>query len=24
MNTQNEIREAFEDYQSGRMGAINF
>jgi redox-sensitive bicupin YhaK (pirin superfamily) len=24
MNTQKEIREAFEDYQSGRMGAINF
>jgi len=24
MNTQNEIREAFEDYQSGRMGTINF
>jgi len=24
MNTQQEIREAFEDYQSGRMGTINF
>jgi redox-sensitive bicupin YhaK (pirin superfamily) len=24
MNTEKEIREAFEDYQSGRMGAINF
>ena len=24
MNTQTEIREAFEDYESGRMGAINF
>ena len=24
MNTQKEIREAFEDYQSGRMGEINF
>ena len=24
MNTQKEIREAFEDYESGRMGAINF
>jgi redox-sensitive bicupin YhaK (pirin superfamily) len=24
MNTEKEIREAFEDYQSGRMGKINF
>jgi len=24
MNTEKEIREAFEDYESGRMGAINF
>ena len=24
MNTQKEIREAFEDYESGRMGTINF
>src|SRR5262245_5178191 len=24
MNTQKEIREAFEDYQAGRMGEINF
>jgi quercetin 2,3-dioxygenase len=24
MNTQDEIRQAIEDYQSGRMGAINF
>jgi len=23
MNTQAEIRQAFEDYQQGRMGAIN-
>jgi redox-sensitive bicupin YhaK (pirin superfamily) len=24
MNTEAEIRQAFEDYRSGRMGAINF
>jgi len=24
MNTPEEIRQAFEDYRSGRMGSINF